>query len=139
MGLLKLDKLCPLWLIQTELERDRDQEKMGCTILCLAFTLQLMWELKWDLYLCIVSVLVPVPVPHKFCLIRPLAPSELSEVRRVSKWYTESLSRLTVLTHFSGGSRIFPGGAPTPRGGGGGVPTYDFAKFSQKLHEIERI
>ena len=30
-----------------------------------------------------------------------------------------------------------------PRGGGanspGGVPTYDFAKFSQKLHEIERI
>ena len=33
----------------------------------------------------------------------------------------------------------FPrGGAPTPRGGGG-APTYDFAKFSQKLHEIERI
>ena len=27
-------------------------------------------------------------------------------------------------------------GAPTL---GGGVPTYDFAKFSQKLHEIERI
>ena len=27
-------------------------------------------------------------------------------------------------------------GAPTPRGG---APTYDFAKFSQKLHEIERI
>ena len=32
-----------------------------------------------------------------------------------------------------------------PRGGGvnsragGGVPTYDFAKMSQKLHEIERI
>ena len=26
-------------------------------------------------------------------------------------------------------------GAPTP----GGAPTYDFAKFSQKLHEIERI
>ena len=30
-----------------------------------------------------------------------------------------------------------------PRGRGanspGGVPTYDFAKFSQKLHEIERI
>ena len=30
-----------------------------------------------------------------------------------------------------------------PRGGGanspGGAPTYDFAKFSQKLHEIERI
>ena len=27
-------------------------------------------------------------------------------------------------------------GAPTPQGG---APTYDFAKFSQKLHEIERI
>ena len=26
-------------------------------------------------------------------------------------------------------------GAPTPQGG----PTYDFAKISQKLHEIERI
>ena len=30
-----------------------------------------------------------------------------------------------------------------PRGGGanspGGAPTYNFAKFSQKLHEIERI
>ena len=26
-------------------------------------------------------------------------------------------------------------GAPTPRG----APTYDFAQFSQKLHEIERI
>ena len=31
-----------------------------------------------------------------------------------------------------------------PRGGGansrgGGAPTYDFAKYSQKLHEIERI
>ena len=26
--------------------------------------------------------------------------------------------------------------APTPPGGG---PTYDFAKFSPKLHEIERI
>ena len=30
------------------------------------------------------------------------------------------------------------GGANSP-GGGGGAPTYDFAKISQKLHEIERI
>ena len=29
------------------------------------------------------------------------------------------------------------GGANSP--GGGEAPTYDFAKFSQKLHEIERI
>ena len=28
-------------------------------------------------------------------------------------------------------------GGPTPQGGG--APTYDFAKISQKLHEIERI
>ena len=36
----------------------------------------------------------------------------------------------------SGGSRIFPRrGRQLPRG----APTYDFAKFSQKLHEIERI
>ena len=28
--------------------------------------------------------------------------------------------------------------APTPPGGGG-APTYDFAKISPKLHEIERI
>ena len=28
-------------------------------------------------------------------------------------------------------------GAPTPWGGG--APTYNFAKISQKLHEIERI
>ena len=27
-------------------------------------------------------------------------------------------------------------GAPTPRGG---APTYEIAKFSEKLHEIERI
>ena len=41
---------------------------------------------------------------------------------------------------FRSGSVADPG---FPRGGGansrGGAPTYDFAKFSQKLHEIERI
>ena len=38
----------------------------------------------------------------------------------------------------NGRSRISSGGgwgANSP----GGAPTYDFAKFSQKLHEIERI
>ena len=29
------------------------------------------------------------------------------------------------------------GGGTNPRGGG--APTYDFAKFSKKMHEIERI
>ena len=37
---------------------------------------------------------------------------------------------------FSGGSRISPRrGRQLP----GGVPTYEFVEFSQKLHEIERI
>ena len=31
-----------------------------------------------------------------------------------------------------------PGGGVNPPGGGGGL-THNFAKFSQKLHEIERI
>ena len=34
---------------------------------------------------------------------------------------------------FRGGSRIPVGGAPK----GGGAPTYNFAKFSEKLHENE--
>ena len=41
------------------------------------------------------------------------------------------------LIKFSGGSRISPRrGRQLSRGG---APTYDFVKFSQKLHEIERI
>ena len=39
-------------------------------------------------------------------------------------------------TYYSGGSRISPRrGRQLPRG----APTYDFAKFFQKPHEIERI
>ena len=38
----------------------------------------------------------------------------------------------------TGADSGFPvGGGINPRGGGG-VPTYDFAKFSEKLHEIEK-
>ena len=40
---------------------------------------------------------------------------------------------------YSGGSRISPRSGRQLSGGGGGTPTYDFANFSQKLHEIERI
>ena len=62
-----------------------------------------------------------------------LAPLELSP----SHYYT---SKLVVpnLNYCSGGSRISlgGGGAPTPQWG---ALTYDFVKFSQKLHEIERI
>ena len=45
---------------------------------------------------------------------------------------------IVVLLHYSVADPGFPrgGGANSP---GGGAPTYDFAKFSQKLHEIERI
>ena len=39
----------------------------------------------------------------------------------------------------SGGSRISQRWERQPSGEGGGAPTYDFAKFSQKLNEIERI
>ena len=39
---------------------------------------------------------------------------------------------------FSGGSRIFPRRGRQLSGGEGAL-TYDFAKFPQKLHEIERI
>ena len=43
---------------------------------------------------------------------------------------------LSVIDHTAHRIQDFPEeGAPTP----GGAPTYDFAKFSQKLHEIERI
>ena len=43
---------------------------------------------------------------------------------------------LDLNTQASGGSRISPRrGRQLP----GGAPTYDFAKFSQKLHEIKRI
>ena len=39
----------------------------------------------------------------------------------------------------SGGSRISPRRGRQLSKGGRGAPTYDFAKFSQKLHDIERI
>ena len=45
-------------------------------------------------------------------------------------------SHCMVMVMVSGGSRIFlRRGCQLSRG----VPTYEFAKFSQKLHEIERI
>ena len=50
--------------------------------------------------------------------------------------HTESCSRKQRISLYSGGSRISPRrGHQLP----GGAPTYDFAKISQKLHEIERI
>ena len=60
-------------------------------------------------------------------------------------WYKYTIYpvRLNIFTvrDFYGNPVADPG---FPRGGGanspgGGAPTYDFAKFSPKLHEIERI
>ena len=39
----------------------------------------------------------------------------------------------------SGADPGFSVGGGTNPGGGGGSPTYDFAKISKKLHEIENI
>ena len=47
------------------------------------------------------------------------------------------IQRSTQGVKSSGRSRISPRRGRNSRGGG--APTYDFAKFSQKLHEIERI
>ena len=44
-----------------------------------------------------------------------------------------------LLMLISGGSRISPRRGRQLPSGGRGAPTYVFAKFSQKLHEIERI
>ena len=58
----------------------------------------------------------------------------------VTKEFKVDISLLVVA------NQRFPlGGAPTLEGvgawggGGGGSPTYDFAKFSRKLHEIKII
>ena len=48
------------------------------------------------------------------------------------------IAQLQILQRFPAADPGFPqgGGRQLP---GGGAPTYDFAKFSRKLHEIERI
>ena len=65
-----------------------------------------MWEFKWNLYLCIPSVMVAVP--HEFCLIRPLfigtgtitghsSPEPgLCDVKASSEYYTTHLSPVPV-------------------------------------------
>ena len=42
----------------------------------------------------------------------------------------ENLAKIVILGHSTGADRGFPTG---------GAPRYDFAKFSEKLHEIEKI
>ena len=58
------------------------------------------------------------------------------------KWHLRLLQvhyRTWYIIVSSGGSRISPRWGRQLSRGGGGAPTYDFAKFSQKLHEIETI
>ena len=46
----------------------------------------------------------------------------------------------SLLYLLTGADPGFPvGGFANPRVRGGGLPTYDFAKFCEKLHEIEKI
>ena len=53
---------------------------------------------------------------------------------------THSVQGVGVPQHATAADPGFPqGGGRQLLGGGGGSPTYDFAKFSRKLHEIERI
>ena len=74
-----------LWSIQTELKWDRDRVRMGHCILCRTFTLPLMWDRDLYLYFGIVSVLVPVPFPHMFCLHKSLvAPQKGTDVLQKS-------------------------------------------------------
>ena len=48
--------------------------------------------------------------------------------------------QIPLLSHkLSVGDPGFPRGGGANSQGGGGAPTYNFAKFSQKLHEIEWI
>ena len=49
------------------------------------------------------------------------------------------LYALELLLQVSGGSRISPRLGRQLSGRGGGAPTYDFAKFSRKMHGIQRI
>ena len=47
---------------------------------------------------------------------------------------------MTMSAEIAGANPGFPvGGGADPLGGGGGAPTYDFVKFSEKLHEIKKI
>ena len=66
-----------------------------------------------------------------FFVCAMMTPHELNDCQY---WHDHQFPISTVI---SGGSRISPRrGRQLPRGG---APTYDFAKISQKLHEIERI
>ena len=60
----KYSFVTPGWSNQTELKRDRGWEEWATVYHVEHFTLQLMWEFKWDLYFGILSVPVPVPLPH---------------------------------------------------------------------------
>ena len=61
----------------------------------------------------------------------------------ISTYHEEKIPFYSYLHHFPGADPGFPvGGGANPPGGrqpSRGAPTYDFAKYSEKLHEIEKI
>ena len=61
----------------------------------------------------------------------------MSQIHLVKLWKTRLWVAFTECEQSMGGSRI-PRRRGHPRDGGG-VPTYDFAKITQKLHENENI
>ena len=73
------------------------------------------------------------------CLTRHLPMNRITD--RCKNFTFRQLLLQMVITIQCSGIQDFPEvGAPTLSGWGEGVaPTYDFAKFPQKLHEIERI
>ena len=80
----------------------------------------------------------PPWIRHCIVITFLLRPKPVSDLRRSRCTPSPPVPYPTdqILLNSSGGSRI------SPRRGrqlSGGVPTYDFAKFSQKLYEIERI
>ena len=104
----------------------------------------LYWGENWQFYPCIPPSIIRVDVKDVGSLFitrfragsqgtLPLSAHILPPANEV--WGKVIFSQVCV-SHSSGGSRISPRrGRRLP----GGVPTYNFAKFSQKLHEIERI
>ena len=94
---------------------------------------------------CDVSLYVLNEMLHPKVTTRPVRKCYFILTQQIALFYADSAlksvqcrRRIFVICTSSVADPGFPsgGGANPP---GGGMPTYDFAKFSQKLHEIERF